>query len=560
MTWLGKFWSDESGASAALYALMLPALVGAAGIGFDYARMAALDTELQNAADQAALAGATQLDQTTGSINRAIAVARNGLVTNLTVFGNDGDTMTVDIPVAGTGVFFYETLAQAEADTNRLDTTLAASDAKANFIRVKVEDRKAKYALTPVVGWFENTLSGEAVAGIGAALCRTPPLMICNPSEPTTNTDKSLPFNADNYRGMGLFLKGGASGGGGSWAPGNFGFLDTIPGTGGGTPDLRKALGWDTPPGECVSKSANDAVDTDTGNKTDVSDSMNTRFDIYNGDVSCPTGGNCPASINVQKDVVHTDVFTDTNSCKDHNNGWHETTGTKYLPGSNNALDLSSAANIPTSMGHPRDVCHAMNTKACTGPVGDGFWDRNAYFATHYRRTEDGLTGYWSEAEWQTNTGLTLSGCSGTPARCRFPTRYEVYLWEIEKRGTVVDGVRVLGGPNSNSAYGTPQCSPRKGFGAGVVPTSTVADRRRLSVAVINCKALDVKGNSRSVPVVEFMDVFLVEPSLNRSRPGNANYTQKDEIYAEIIGKTASGSRGETAGTVIRRDVPYLIR
>jgi len=37
-------------------------LIAAGGIAFDYARLAAMDTELQQAADQAALAAVTQLD------------------------------------------------------------------------------------------------------------------------------------------------------------------------------------------------------------------------------------------------------------------------------------------------------------------------------------------------------------------------------------------------------------------------------------------------------------------------------------------------------------------
>jgi len=137
-----------------------------------------------------------------------------------------------------------------------------------------------------------------------------------------------------------------------------------------------------------------------------------------------------------------------------------------------------------------------------------------------------------------------------------------VYLWEIEKSQqtiteasgltTVVLGPRTSG---SLTSYGGPKCSPLKTYGgAGTVPSATVADRRRLSVAVINCLAEGVKGNSKSVPVTEFMDVFLVQPSVDRGR------TSKDEIYVEIIGKTKSGSAGETAGTVIRRDVPYLVR
>lgn len=535
------FWASESAATAALYALALPALVAVTGIGFDYARIASLDSELQNAADHAALAGATQLDQSSGSMQRAVDAARGGLVSNSTLFANDGAGTTVAVP--DTNVFFYETRTNAEDGTSPLNRTDTTNDLKAKFIRVAVATRTAEYALTPVVGAFSGDIDAEAVAGIGAALCRTPPLMICNPAETSGNADTELPFNPDAFKGDGLLAKGG---GGSFWAPGNFGFLDTIPGSGGGTPDLRKALGWDIPPGECISQSANDAVDTSPGNKTDIADSINTRFDIYNGSTACPTGGNCSASVNSAKDLTHPDSLTGSQACKLGNSGWKETAGSKYLPGSNAALPVT---NTPISMGHPRDICHSTATNTCTGggPFGDGYWDRDAYFRTHYRRTNG---TYWTNADWQFNTGLAQE----TGTRPSYPTRYDVYLWEIENRGDIIDDVTVLAGPNSNFAYGGPVCSSGVGYGTGTVPDDTTADRRVLSVAVINCIAHNVRGNSKSVPVREFMDVFLVQPSLNRGR------TQKDEIYAEIIGRTKSGSAGETAGTVIRRDVPYLIR
>uniref|UniRef100_UPI003AA95945 pilus assembly protein TadG-related protein n=1 Tax=Tritonibacter scottomollicae TaxID=483013 RepID=UPI003AA95945 len=63
-----QFRNDESAAVAPTIALSLFALIAVGGIGFDYARMAALDSELQNAADHAALAAATQLDQQSGAI------------------------------------------------------------------------------------------------------------------------------------------------------------------------------------------------------------------------------------------------------------------------------------------------------------------------------------------------------------------------------------------------------------------------------------------------------------------------------------------------------------
>ena len=45
----------QRGAVASTVALSLFALIAIGGVAFDYARMASLDTELQNAADQAAL-------------------------------------------------------------------------------------------------------------------------------------------------------------------------------------------------------------------------------------------------------------------------------------------------------------------------------------------------------------------------------------------------------------------------------------------------------------------------------------------------------------------------
>ena len=69
---------STSGAVAPTVALSLFGLVAAGGIAFDYARMASMDTELQNAADQATLAAASQLDGETGACSRAAAAATRG--------------------------------------------------------------------------------------------------------------------------------------------------------------------------------------------------------------------------------------------------------------------------------------------------------------------------------------------------------------------------------------------------------------------------------------------------------------------------------------------------
>lgn len=57
-----SLWRNSEGSVAPTVALSLVALIAAGGVAFDYAQLAEMDTELQQAADQAALAAATQLD------------------------------------------------------------------------------------------------------------------------------------------------------------------------------------------------------------------------------------------------------------------------------------------------------------------------------------------------------------------------------------------------------------------------------------------------------------------------------------------------------------------
>ena len=118
---LWRLKKDESAAVAVTVALSLFGLIAVGGIAFDYARMATLDTELQNAADQAALAGVTQLDGLPGARARATTAAQS-LVLNDTRLSNDGLGRTVNIPTV-------EFLTDANI--------LATSDADADRVRVR---------------------------------------------------------------------------------------------------------------------------------------------------------------------------------------------------------------------------------------------------------------------------------------------------------------------------------------------------------------------------------------------------------------------------------------
>ena len=537
MRWARKLWHADRAAVAPTVALSLFALIGAGGLAFDYAHMAALDTELQNAADQAALAAATQLDGQPNAIARATAAAQS-LLTNQTLFANDNLASGITIPT----VRFYATKAAAEADTGTASSGTTAVDSAAHFVRVAVLARTASFALTPIVGVRPATLNAEAVAGLSSAICKVPPVMICNPNESGDPT-----FTVANYIGKGIKLVS-VGNGGGSWAPGNFGYLNSNGGSN-GAPGLREALGWNTPPGDCIAATG---VSTKPGASVSVTDALNTRFDIYDSNVSCTGTGICSASINSAKDLVRPGNANGGNACKLQNSGWQEVAAGQYLPTS--ATVPLTTSITPAAMGHPRDMCHAVTSVtagACASPIGNGVWDRDAYFRANYKRANSTYwTGGTGAGTWQNNTGLSAAA-----------TRYQVYVWEIANHGNTIDGVSVLAprvasgnGASALTSYGQPQCSPALGYGIGL-PSATTPDRRRISLAVVNCTANSVNGNSTNVPVEKWIEMFLVEPSLNR-RSGRTN---AGDVYAEVISETTSGA-GATAGQVIRRDTPYLVK
>ncbi|WP_343346767.1 pilus assembly protein TadG-related protein [Sphingomicrobium sp. XHP0239] len=561
------------------------ALVAAGGIAFDYARLATLDTELQSAADQAALAAATQLDGQADAIARATAAAEH-LVGNDTYLADDD--VGIDIEILQ--VRFYATQGAAEAHngTDCPTASTTADDSAANFVCVRTVTRRANFALTPVVGSLGGNAQAMAVAGMESAICKTPPVMICNPTEPSTNTDELLGY--DPARGTGLRLVTGDA-----TVPGNFGWLEA--GEGNGAPALGGNLGWNTPSGVCQST---DGVTTKTGMTASVLDAFNTRMDVYaNGNSTCPTqngGGTCSPSVNTRKDLKCDVNGANATACKnagswefdaadaydpylpdrdgpgddgiiyknadgtriykDEGKGNKVTWRTEpngggtVVPGPGTAnytlRDYGAFDSYPTFMGYPHDKCHSsLRSRHTCGVQGSGQWDANAYFKVNY--------GGWTEAQWRTALGYNTGALAST-----IPARYDVYRWEIDNKSvTTPMGLRGIGvsqGGSSKKAFGIPAT------GAAGVDTNVATgqpDRRLITVAVLNCQALGINGHKPNVPVAEWINVFLVEPAINRGTGSNL-YTDQKDIYVEYIEKTkASANAFET---VVRRDKPYLVK
>ena len=548
---------DDRGAVAATYALSLFALIAVAGIGFDYARLAGMDSELQNAADQAALAGVTQLDQKAGACaratNAAIALLNNqsrlandGVLSEVQI--NGGSTITVAADACGPllnsdgepVITFY---------VDKEKDTVATTDAEAAFIEVIVDDRVARYAFTPIVGALNDELNAAAMAGLGSAICKVPPLMICSP-------DPLAPFNASVKKGWGIKATGG-----GTWAPGAFGFLEVGDGT---KEDVIIALAYGDANLDCAPL---DGTQAEPGNDTNFYRALNTRFDIY--DFSKGSGttlgpcydGDCPPAPNVTKDLVNFNTtFNGANACKItyNNNGWGFPANRFFPKVRNTATETAETihdADGVSAMGLGRDLCHytsygasckslnGLGAKDPTSRYGNGYWARGDYFQKYHTSLASVAT--------------TVASAGTNPATW---TRYETYLWELGKLQvpngaggfTTVPGGAV---PTANLAAGqrtTPVCQPAAVGGI---------DRRVLTVAVVkNCASLTP---STEIEVDEWVDVFLVEPvaiGIN-DKSESDNGRENNVIYVEVIGPASLGGKNGAGGPQeIRRDVPYLVQ
>ncbi len=287
-----------------------------------------------------------------------------------------------------------------------------------------------------------------------------------------------------------------------------------------------------------------------------MTDGINTRFDIYeNGLTNACTSGTCSPAENVRKDVVRAAGSTNF-GFKTGSDPW-ELPGIQYLPNPGTGVQASP---YPLSMGHPRDVCHARDadgdggTEYCSGGrMGDGVWDRNLYFFVNHKSLLGSPAPTAPNADWKTIPSLaTFATANGI--NLDDITRYQVYLWEID--------AEVLGpysftftDPNppgktvTQFNYGQP-VSPH----VGVPASASQLDRRISAVAVVNCTAQAVQGQSKNVTVKKWVEVFFVEPSLARDR------TSAGDIYVEIIRETTAGGNAPTNPQVVRRDVPYLIK
>ncbi len=514
-----SLWRDRRGAAAIYVAISAPVLLGIGALSIDLGRLMSVNTELQSAADAAAMAGAAELDQTTGARDRARATAA-GAVANLQTFATGGADVTIDTtdcadPPVPPCIRFLKEL-PADDNTSIKAQHVAASDQEARYIDVHVATRTVTNGLIRLVGGpAVAATSATAVAGYQYVICGIPLMFMCNPSEPAGNTDLDLPVDTALLEGkqMELFHQGG----GGSLTPGDFGLVCPA-----GTEKNN----------DCGGNSVRDALASTVGHCAVL--------------VTTKPG----ATLSAVRTGINArfDYFTEQ-AKSDNNIPWREQE--KFTPAANviqgGQMNVGNATrceytDLPATqaLGMPRDQCHLddncdVNGAIAGNPrVGDGTWDYKEYFRIN-QGCNQSANPTCKPADW---AGIT--GGTGWP-----PTRYEVYRYEIERLPEVIvtPGQTIYdagGNPVETTAenghsqcfQGTPPDIPGYNYYPAKVRDATLLDDRRIvQFAVLNCNALAAGGYDTSgkfsIATEDLMYVFLTQPMADPSA---------SELYGEILG------------------------
>lgn len=480
-TTLRRLLSGRDGAVLAWAAVTIPVLLGLGALVIDLSRLYSFQTQLQNAADAAALAAAAELDGRASAISRADA-ALVAITQNDQAFAAAGRGS-----VAVSAHRYLSSLPASDADpiTNAFATT---DPATARFVEVTVAPAQMNFILPVVAGFTQATAGAAAVAGFRSTVCQFTPMFVCNPYEGTgTSIFSAANSPAELRRLYRLRMYGG---GNAQYSAGNYGFLDAPVGQ--GSSAIENAVAQARPPA-CFDQNG---VNLRPGNPNSVRDGFNVRFDMYNANLSKKKSD---PNYRPARNVVKGYTYNGANGC--------------------------NAGASTQAYGLPRDSCFSTNTCAAIGTsgagrVGAGDWDFVTYLErNHNRPASVTIAGTTYVINYTTRTFA--------PANLR-PSRYQVYRWEIDTNR--IPNVNGYNQPNTKEK-GAPAC-----YSGGSV--SDTPDRRLLYVAVLDCQALTQQGlltggnSSGALPVTAFARMFLTEPV---EQGVNA------DIYAEFNGVVEPG-------------------
>jgi Flp pilus assembly protein TadG len=255
---LRKLANDEDGSIALFLAIALPVTMGMIGLVLDGGAFFHLNTDMQELADAAAIAGAAELDGASDALTRATDRAEN-LLSNDPHWSN----------VARSGVQITTPTFYSELDPVNGDT-LATGAADAKYIKVTTVIRERTISFLSAVGLTGNAqTSASAVAGSTPIACNVQPLMLCNPYEADTPP-------SDFHATAGQLFHFKQKGNTGGFSPGDFGLLDPPGVNSAGAKTIRNLLSKQSP-NFCYVNEVSPRPGQAVG---DVADGINVRFDL----------------------------------------------------------------------------------------------------------------------------------------------------------------------------------------------------------------------------------------------------------------------------------------
>jgi Putative Flp pilus-assembly TadE/G-like len=547
--------------------VMFALLVAVGGLGIDLQRLYGAHGQMQAYVDDVALAAAAELDGQSGALSRAVDAAIGGshgpllntstnpwnepFTTNATLAvrkliflsgltnpdpspidsaePHAGDTVTCTVDV-GSALPACITNPSNSVLTNTQYVEVLASPRTINYLVLPVAD-----AILRLVGAQDITSSAtvglRATAGFKKSVCDLTPMMICNPDESAGNTDPNAPFNVNGRVGQLIQIK---AGGGTFWGPGDYGWINVPPEAAvtdceqGGNQDVGCVLGLVNPLTQCFNSNR---ISVQPGNSSNTAFGIDARFDIYpNSDNLGPahnvhTDARFAPSVDITKGLCNTKTTGGTTVC-------NYSTAAARCPnpnaGGSGGFSLASTVTAATSRSvkMPRDTqfCNGTGTNCQSTPdashrFGNGVWDRAGYWAANH-----------GGAALPTAL-LTGSAPDGGA------TRYEVYRYEIDNNlVTDYSPGSDLGENGDHTGGGTGKyCSTQPGV------NNPNRDRRVLYVAVVNCQAAGLHGNSQSnIPVVAYLKVFITEPVGYDDTTGatwvGVSTGSSQSVWGEVVG------------------------
>jgi Flp pilus assembly protein TadG len=520
---------EQEGAIAVMLALMLAALLGVVALAFDLGRAWNLDTELQHAADAAALAGATQLDGSDGARTRAIQAASGALIQNTQTFASDGAGAQVTFhndpdPAANTDITFYKSI-----DVDPWED--ATTDADAHYIEVIAQPRTVNFSFAAATGAVSSASpTARAVAFAGAAFCQVPPIFTCAPEDPPGTAQKLTAADI----GLGVWMKGKDQPGATSLFPGNFGLLCLVDEDGTKickAQDISDAIARVNPTEVCFA--ANEELTTKTGEVTGpIQNGVNMRFGIYpNGNFKVPDG-EPPVESNPQYGPSMSPIKGTTQigapSCKE--NAFDLPLDANQYPGpldpatGNPWLGTEQRIADIDKMTLPRDNCTyapPYGDASCRPGVADGgrFGIDGSWDVATYMQVNHGLDN------WPANMGFFADELGGNPT----PTRYEVHQAEL----AAPPPSQLVPDTAGQSTEIIPACG---------LPVA-VPERRIIPIVVTDCS--DIGGGQQQITILQIVELFLTEAVGFGPEKDNKN------IYGEVVGVTDAGPLTNVARHVI---------